>query len=125
MKLRLLVSFLGLAACGGQTAATDSSSQAAQADTVATASDAGRPPMRPHGPPPEALAACTGKAAGDACSVTLRDETLTGKCAAPPFDAGAGLACRPDRMPEHGHGPGGHPHGPPPDGPPPDGAPHP
>lgn len=52
---------------------------------------------RPHGPPPEAIAACTDKAAGAACSVTFGDRTLTGTCAAPP-DGGT-LACRPDGPP--------------------------
>lgn len=120
MKLEHLGFFLVLAACGGQTASPDPASQTAQADTVATALDAGEPHMRHHGPPPEAFAACASKAAGDACSVTFHGETLAGRCAAPPGDGGTTLACRPDQMPEHGPGPGGHPHGPPPDG-----APHP
>jgi hypothetical protein len=56
-----------------------------------------------HGPPPEALAACAGKAAGATCGFTgRRNEALTGTCFAPPRreDAGATqgalpLACRP------------------------------
>ena len=114
MKISAALSLLGLVACGGQTVSTDPSSQTAQADTVTTA-DASAPHGHHRGPPPEALAACASKAAGDACTVTFHDETLTGKCAAPPADSGATtLACRPDRMPDHG-GPGGHPHGPPPE----------
>ena len=112
-KIGALVSFLGLAACGGQTASTDPSSQAAQADTVTTA-DASAPHGHHRGPPPEALAACASKAAGDSCTVTLDDETLPGTCTAPPADSGATTAaCRPDKMPEHG--PSGRPHGPPPE----------
>ena len=39
------------------------------------------PGGRPSGPPPEAIAACSGKAAGDEVSFTLRDgHQLTGKC---------------------------------------------
>jgi hypothetical protein len=74
---------------------------------------------RPHGPPPEAIAACKGKSAGAACTFTGRhNNTLTGTCFAPPprrsgppsdqaatnspsgkpSDQGdLPLACRPDR----------------------------
>jgi hypothetical protein len=65
-----------------------------------------------RGPPPEAVDACKGKAAGAVCNFTDREgEKLTGTCFAPPprqDDAGKGtsekpLACRPDRG---GKGPG-------------------
>ena len=40
---------------------------------------------RPHRPPPEAIAACQGKAAGAACSFTGREnQPLAGTCFAPP-----------------------------------------
>jgi len=40
---------------------------------------------RPHGPPPEAIAACSGKAVGTACSfVGRRGEQLNGVCITPP-----------------------------------------
>jgi len=63
---------------------------------------------RPHGPPPEAIAACKGKSAEAACSFTSREgESRTGTCFAPPAreggDAGKPgggerpLACRPAR----------------------------
>jgi hypothetical protein len=40
---------------------------------------------RPHGPPPEAVAACKGKIAGAECSFTGRQNNpLTGTCFAPP-----------------------------------------
>lgn len=60
------------------------------------------PGGRPHGPPPEAIAACKGKAVGDSVSFTgRRGETLTGTCQ----KAGEVLAARPANMPEHeGHG---------------------
>ena len=39
------------------------------------------PGGHPSGPPPEAIAACSGKAAGDEVTFTLRDgHQLTGKC---------------------------------------------
>lgn len=62
----------------------------------------------PHGPPPEAFAACTDKKTGDSCTVTLRDRTLSGTCTATPDDR---VACRPDHMPPppDGRGPGGTP----------------
>jgi|GEM_PF-769949 len=40
---------------------------------------------RPHGPPPEAISACQGKANGAACTFTgRRGEQLTGTCFTPP-----------------------------------------
>jgi hypothetical protein len=50
--------------------------------TYADDPPAGAPPGgRPAGPPPEAVAACSGKAAGDEVSFTLRDgHQLSGKC---------------------------------------------
>jgi hypothetical protein len=48
----------------------------------------------PHGPPPEAKAACTSKAAGAACSVTFPDGQMkSGSCRAGPDDTT--LACAP------------------------------
>jgi hypothetical protein len=62
---------------------------------------------RRRGPPPEAIAACNGKASGAACTFTgRRGETLTGTCFAPSRRAASGtgaaaggppLACRPAR----------------------------
>lgn len=80
----------------------------------------------PPGPPPEALAACNGKAAGAACTFrTPRGDSMSGTCAAPPprdgkqppagnppgargegaeappppREAGAALSCRPANPP--------------------------
>jgi hypothetical protein len=53
-----------------------------------------RPP--PH-PPQAAIDACASKAAGDACTVSLGEHSMSGTCAALP-DAGT-LACRPDHPP--------------------------
>lgn len=45
----------------------------------------GGPGGHPHGPPPaEVFAACDGKAADAACSVTIGDRTIEGTCKAPP-----------------------------------------
>ncbi len=63
----------------------------------------GGPSKGHHGPPPEALSACSGKASGVTCSVTFDGRTLTGTCRSGPN--GEALAC----MPEGGH------HGPPPE----------
>jgi len=87
-----------------------------------TEQQGGRPRM---GPPPEAIAACSGKASGAACSFTGRQgEALTGTCFAPPprssgtpgQGGGTGqgpggqgerpLACRPDRGGPGQGGPG-------------------
>lgn len=54
----------------------------------------GRPP---HGPPPEAVAACSGLADSAACSVTFGSRTLQGVCRSGPN--GGSLACMPARPP--------------------------
>lgn len=60
---------------------------------------ADRPPPPPHrGPPPEAIKACVGLKADDACSFKMRDRDVTGKCEAPPNEP-TKLACRPDGPP--------------------------
>ncbi|MEO8383846.1 MAG: hypothetical protein ABI583_01280 [Betaproteobacteria bacterium] len=75
---------------------------------------------RPHGPPPEAVAACKGLASAATCSFVGRQgENMTGTCFKPSAGgqgkpSGAGvtpLACRPDRG-----GPGADGKRPPPDG---------
>lgn len=97
--------------------------------------DDGRGPGGPGGPrgrpPEEALAACSGRAAGDACSFKSPEGTdFKGLCDTPPD--GTALACRPEGGPGGPGGPGGHgapphggPGGPPPGGPggPPPGGP--
>lgn len=55
---------------------------------------------RHHGPPPEALSACSGKAQGATCSFTHRDHTMEGTCEQGP--QGDTTACRPARPPERG-----------------------
>ncbi|MDF2696678.1 MAG: hypothetical protein K0S65_5061, partial [Labilithrix sp.] len=119
---KTMIALLGagaLAGCSGTTATSDPATQT-QAQSV-TVSDGGAEARRPpghhhHGPPAEAFAACSSKAAGDACSVTLDKDSLAGTCVNPPADApDARIVCRPDKMPEHGPGGhGGRPPGPPP-----------
>jgi hypothetical protein len=59
---------------------------------------ADRGPGDPHGPPPQAaFDACARARAGDACSMTLHDHTISGTCAQPP--GASALACRPDHPP--------------------------
>jgi len=80
----------------------------------ATGADKG-PGQHPHGPPPEAFAACQSKAAGDACTISFQEKTLAGTCTAPPAGApDARVFCLPKDMPPP---PPGGPHGP--GGPPP------
>jgi hypothetical protein len=65
---------------------------------LALAGRAGANPPPPHHlPPPEAFAACDGKAKGDACSVQIHDHTIDGTCDAPPGESK--LACRPNHPP--------------------------
>jgi hypothetical protein len=65
-----------------------------------------RPPRNEHhsGPPQEALLACNGLTANDACTFAGRnDEMIQGVCSLPPHqDENASLACKPDKMPEFG-----------------------
>lgn len=56
----------------------------------------GGPPR--HGPPQEAIDACSGKAAGDACSVTMHGQAHEGTCRNGPDGQGT-LACMPARPP--------------------------
>jgi hypothetical protein len=53
--------------------------------------------QRPHGPPAEAFDACSGRASGDACSVTFGDRTIKGTCKPMPQDDR--LVCWPDQPP--------------------------
>jgi spore coat protein H len=53
---------------------------------------------RPGGPPPEMVAACNGLTAGDACTVTLKGQALSGTCRAGPT-SDASLACFPKGPP--------------------------
>ena len=54
----------------------------------------GSPP--PHGPPKEAIDACTNRAEGDSCTVTFGERTMNGTCEKAPSGA---LACRPNGPP--------------------------
>jgi len=49
---------------------------------------------RRKAPPPEAVAACTGRKDGAACTFTLKDTRVTGVCHPGPE---GGMACRPNR----------------------------
>ena len=104
--LRALVcSSIVLAACG---AGANSTLSAAESDSVqlaldgtvpGTAATVGEGGAIPEPPgrhvPAQALAACAGKAAADACTFVHRDRTLAGTCAARPDDATT-LVCRPN-----------------------------
>lgn len=60
--------------------------------TLAQGPGGGGPGGHPR-PPPEALAACQGKAADAACSFSHEGRTMTGTCFTPASDKP--LACRP------------------------------
>lgn len=55
-----------------------------------------RPRRRP--PPREAVDACQGKAAGDACAFRFRDRDIKGKCLQLPRAKNRPLVCVPDWM---------------------------
>ena len=63
------------------------------AASLAVADD---PAGHPHGPPPEALAACQGQSEGASCGFTMGDRAMTGTCRTGPGGEGA-LACAPPR----------------------------
>lgn len=118
MKLMMVVgTMMVVAGCAGS--AEDSTSSLTSAVTAASSSSSGSGSDTAdgkggrdghhRGPPPEAIAACDGKAAGDACTFSHDDQSIAGTCVAPPADApaDASIACRPDNMPEGGPPPGG------------------
>lgn len=105
MKMVWLGGVLLVTACSGQVASSDPASQSQALTTTDATTSAAPPPGPPphHGPPPEAFTACEGKAANDACSVTLHGTAEAGTCVSPPPGVSdTRLACRPDRMPEGG-----------------------
>lgn len=55
------------------------------------------PPRPPAMPPPEAVAACSGKSAGDACAFTFEKYALEGACRTVPVTTG--LVCVPPNHP--------------------------
>ncbi len=59
----------------------------------------GQAPSRrpPRTPPPEAVAACSGKSVGAACTFLHKERSETGKCFTP--DPAQAVACKPDRPP--------------------------
>jgi hypothetical protein len=51
----------------------------------------------PRTPPPEAVAACSGRSAGASCTFQHKDRTETGSCFTP--DPSLPIACKPVRAP--------------------------
>lgn len=106
---------VALAGCAGTTAEDTTASLTSAVSTGSSSgsssgatANAGGKDTHHRGPPPEAFTACEGKAAGDACTVTHGNDSISGTCASPPPDASdTRLACRPDHMPEGGPPPGG------------------
>ena len=85
--LALLAAFASVA-CNKSDKSDDAASTA---EGVGSAAPGGG---RKHELPPAAFDACTGKAAGDACTVQFGDKQIEAKCAAAPDGR---LACHPQR----------------------------
>lgn len=52
-----------------------------------------------HGPPQQAINACSGLSANATCAFAHGSTNITGRCVPPPGDSTGSLACRPDRAP--------------------------
>lgn len=89
----LAVPTLALAQSPGGSATGSSSPAASQGPQGGT----GPARRAPRIPPPEAVAACSGKAAGAACTFQHKDRTETGSCFTP--DPAQTVACKPTRPP--------------------------
>ncbi len=64
----------------------------------------GAHPGTPRTPPPEAVAACSGKSAGASCTFQHKGRTETGSCFTP--DPSRPVACKPVRPPREEGTPG-------------------
>ncbi|MBX3233397.1 MAG: hypothetical protein KF837_39095 [Labilithrix sp.] len=110
VMLSVVVVFAGLGcAVGAEDTASSLTSAISTAsdDSTENAARDGDRRRGPRKPPEEAFAACDAKAAGDACTVTHGDHTITGTCAAAPEGAeDTRLHCRPDKPPPGGGGGG-------------------
>ena len=93
-----------VAGCGSGNQDTPPAS-AAQAQTAGDDGTPGGMHHR-HKPPPAAFDACKAKAVGDACTVSMHDREINGKCESPPAGSDqAGPACRPEGWSQRHHGP--------------------
>ncbi|HEY1536138.1 MAG TPA: hypothetical protein VGF76_19090 [Polyangiaceae bacterium] len=88
LAVAALIAALSSVACNKSEKSDDSASTA---ESVSSAEPGGG---KKHELPPAAFEACTGKAAGDACTVQFRDKQIEAKCAAAPDGR---LACHPQR----------------------------
>jgi hypothetical protein len=88
LALALLLAAFASVACNKSDKSDDTAS------TAEGVSSAGPGGGRKHELPPAAFDACTGKAAGDACTVQFGDKQIEAKCAAAPDGR---LACHPER----------------------------
>lgn len=77
--------------------------QAPSSSTTATSTPGAGPASQPSRsgthptPPPEAVAACSGKAVGASCTFLHKERTETGSCFTP--DPAQAVACKPVRPP--------------------------
>jgi hypothetical protein len=89
LAVAALIAALSGVACNKSEKSDDSASTA---EGVSSAEPGGS--GKKHELPAAAFDACTGKAAGDACTVQFRDKQIEAKCAAAPDGR---LACHPQR----------------------------
>jgi hypothetical protein len=93
-----LVAVLTLAASARAESPSRSGTDASSSPTVTGAQGpTGSGRRSPPTPPPEAFAACSGKAAGAPCTFQHKDRLETGTCFTP--DPSQGIACKPSRPP--------------------------
>jgi hypothetical protein len=90
LALAALLAALVSVACN-KSEKSDDSAQAAEGVSSAEPGGEGKK----HELPPAAFDACTGKAAGDACTVQFGDKQIEAQCAAAPDGR---LACHPQRQ---------------------------
>jgi hypothetical protein len=96
--LRSLLVVLSLSSTGLAQQAPSPQARSAQQQGTGTSTPAGSTrPGPPRTPPPEAVAACSGKSAGAACTFQHKDRTETGSCFTP--DPALPVACKPVRPP--------------------------
>jgi hypothetical protein len=88
LAVAAFIAALASVACNKSEKSDDTASTA---EGVSSAEPGGH---RKHELPPAAFDACTGKAAGDACTVQFGDKQIEAKCAATPDGR---LACHPQR----------------------------
>jgi hypothetical protein len=97
LRSLLAVLLLSSVALAQQSSAGQGSSSVGQGAQGGQGQPGGPRPGAPRTPPPEAVAACSGKSAGASCTFQHKDRTETGTCFTP--DPSMSIACKPFRPP--------------------------